>query len=123
MPGTTLTTRRRWIVFFSAFLLSASAGAQFRQIDPAKLPQDQRVRAAYSGVQAVESMAHRWSPKWTYNTPKDQVVAQLTSGLNDLRSAETAAPGNEELLLLTGLVAHLAYNLDVEETWDVAVQS
>jgi hypothetical protein len=68
-------------------------------------------------------MAHNWSSTWAYDTPKTQVVSLLSSSLRDLRSAETAAPQNEELLLLTGIVAHLAYNVDVEETYEVAVQS
>lgn len=68
-------------------------------------------------------MARRWSPDWTYDTPKAQVAAQLKANLNDLRSAEAASPQNEELILLTGLVAHLAYNVDVGETFTVAVQA
>lgn len=118
-----MTTRRRWIVFFSTFLLSADVCAQLRQINPAKLPQDERVQTAYSNVRPIESMAHSWSPTWAYDTPKTQVASLLASSLRDLRSAEPAAPQNEELLLLTGIVAHLAYNVDVEETYEVAVQS
>ncbi|MFI5098662.1 MAG: hypothetical protein ACHQT6_11880 [Candidatus Acidiferrales bacterium] len=118
-----MTKRRRWIVFFSTFLLSANVCAQLRQINPAKLPQGQRVQTTYSNVRPIESMAHSWSSTWTYDTPKTQVASLLTSSLRDLRSAEIAAPQNEELLLLTGIVAHLAYNVDVEETYEVAVQS
>jgi len=51
------------------------------------------------------------------------VTSLLTSSLRDLRSAEIAAPQNEELLLLTGIVAHLASNVDVEGTYEVADQS
>jgi hypothetical protein len=118
-----LTERRRWIVFVSTLLLSADLCAQLRQINPAKLPQDERVQTAYSNVRPIESMAHNWSPTWAYDTPKTQVASLLTSSLRDLRSAETAAPQNEELLLFTGIVAHLAYNVDVEDTYEVAVQS
>jgi hypothetical protein len=107
-----------------ASLLSGGAGyAQLAQINPAKLPQDERVKTAYSKVLRVESLARNWSPNWAFDTPKEQVVSIITSSLQDLRSAETAAPENAEAFLLTGLVAHLAYNVDVEEAYQTAVQS
>jgi hypothetical protein len=107
-----------------ASLLSGGAGyAQLAQINPAKLPQDERVKTAYSKVLRVESLARNWSPNWAFDTPKEQVVSIITSSLQDLRSAETAAPENAEVFLLTGFVAHLAYNVDVEEAYQTAVQS
>ena len=68
-------------------------------------------------------MVHSWRSTWAYDTPKTQVASLLSSTLSDLRSAEAVAPQNEELLLLTGLVAHLAYNVDVADTYEVAVES
>src|SRR5215510_15722864 len=113
---------RWWILLLSVVLLNANVRAQLRQIDPAKLPQDERVQKAYSNALRVESFAHNWSAKWTYETPKEQVVSVLTSSLRDLKPMAAAAGQNEELLLLTGFVAHLAYNVDVDETYDTAVQ-
>src|SRR5271157_5307321 len=99
-----------------AALLSAGSGyGQLTQIHPEKLPQVERVKTAYSRVLPVESMARSWSPKWTYETPKERVVTILTSSLKDLQSAEVSASDNAELFLLAGLVAHLAYNVDVED--------
>jgi hypothetical protein len=114
---------RCWIMLFSSLLFSEVACGQFGQIHVEKLPQDERVRAAYSKVLPVESLARDWSPKWAHDTPKEQVVAILTASLKDLHSAETAAPDNPELFLLTGLVAHLAYNVDVAEAYQAAVDS
>jgi hypothetical protein len=114
---------RSWIMVFASFLTSGAAYAQLAQIRQAKLPQDEPVKTAYSKVLPVESMAHDWNPKWAHDTPKEQVVAILTSSLLDLRSAETREPENAELFLLTGLVAHLAYNVDVEEAYQTAVDS
>jgi hypothetical protein len=115
--------RLRWVVLFAGFLLSADVDAQLRQIDPAKLPQDPRVQSVFTNVRTIEYMAHSWSIKWSYDRPKNQVASLLKSSLGDLRSVEATVPQNEELLLLTGIVAHLAYNVDVDDTYEVAVQS
>ena len=68
-------------------------------------------------------MARSWSPNWPYSVPKTEVASLLSLSLSELRSAQANAPQNEELLLLTGIVAHLAYNVDVDETYDIAVKS
>ncbi len=111
------------LTLLATIFLSVRASAQLRQINSARLPQDQRVQAAYSDLLPIEPMVRNWSPRWSFDTPKKQVASLLTSSLRDLESAGTAAPQNEELLLLTGIVAHFAYNVDVEETYNVAVQS
>jgi hypothetical protein len=118
-----LMTYRSWAIFLVGFMCSGTGYAQLAQINPSKLPQDQRVKAAYSSASSVESMARIWSPNWTYDTPKERVVSILSSSLQDLRSAEAASPENTELLLLTGLVAHLAYNVDVETAYQAAAES
>ncbi len=114
---------RGWILFLASFLSGGATYAQLAQIDKAKLPQDARVKTTYSSVLPVESMARDWSPKWAYDMPKEQVVAILTSSLQELRLAEAREPENAELFLLTGLVAHLAYNVDVQEAYQPAVDS
>lgn len=116
-------TYRTWTMVFVCLLCAWNGCAQLSQINPAKLPQDERVRGAYSTVATVEPLARNWSPKWNFDTPKKQVVSVLTTTLADLRSAETGSPENSELLLLTGLVAHFAYNVDVEDAYQTAVQS
>ncbi len=122
--GAPLITRLSWILLFGiTFLLSRDVCAQLRQIDSAKLPQDERIQTTYARLLPIEHFARTWSNSWAYDTPKQQVVSLLTSSLHDLRSAEATAPQNEELLLLIGLVAHLAYNVDVEEAYQPAVQS
>ena len=118
-----MSTFRRWIILFSTCSLCANVCAQLRQIEPSKFPEDQRVQTVFSKVSPIEYMAHGWSSTWGYDTPKTEVASLLRSSLHDLRSAEASAPQNEELLLLTGIVAHLGYNVDVEDTYEVAVQS
>jgi hypothetical protein len=106
-----------------ASLCTLALHAQLSQIDPAKLPQDQSVQKAYATAQVLEPMVRSWNPNWTYETPKTQVVAQLASSLRELQFAQDPTRPNEELLLLTGLVAHFGYNLDVEKSYEVAVRS
>jgi hypothetical protein len=118
-------TYLKWLILLlnATLLLGTEVCAQLRNIDPAKLPQDERIQTAYSSLLPIEPMVRGWTNSWTYDTPKQQVVALLTSSLHDLRSAEATAPQNEELFLLTGLVAHLAYNVDSEGVYETAVQS
>jgi len=114
----------RWIALVcSIVLIAGGAVAQLKEIDAAKLPQNPKVRFAYEQVLPIESLARQWSPKWPYATPKEQVVSVLKSSLEELNSAETAAAQNEEYWLLKGLVAHLAYNVDDEQAYQIAVDS
>jgi len=99
---------------FAVSLSGTDARAQLRHIDPAKLPQDGRIQKIYSDLLPVEPMVHSWSSTWSHATPKEQVTSLLASSLHDLKVAETENPKNAELFLLTGLVAHFAYNVDVE---------
>lgn len=111
------------VLFSTPLLLGSLVFAQIRQIDRGKLPQDERVQAAYNDAVALEPMTRSWTNKWAYNTPKESVTSKLALALQELRSAEGVSQQNEELWLLTGLVAHLAYNVDVDETYEVAVSS
>jgi hypothetical protein len=102
-------------------LLVRSTTAQLHEIDPNKLPQDTAVQTTYQKLVPMEQYAQAWSNVWRYTIPKKQVAAEFTSGLDELTKAAKTAPDNRELQLLTGLVAHLAYNLDVEKAYQPAV--
>ena len=123
----TISIRSLWLlrgmVLLGPLLLTHSAWAQLHYIDPAKLPQDPNVLKAYTRAVSVEAMTRSWSPNWKYETPKKQVADQLAASLHGLRDAGKNNPDNEELLLLTGLVAHFANNVDVDDTYEVAVRS
>jgi hypothetical protein len=114
----------RWIVLFIAlFMIATPSTASLKDIRTDKLPPEESVEKAYAEAVAVERFAHEWSDKWRYETPKDDVVSTLKDGLDRLQRAVVTAPDNSELLLLTGLVAHYAYNVDVQEAYEVAVRS
>ena len=103
-------------------MLATPGGATLKDIRTERLPQQEPVQNALAEAAAVEEFAQGWSDKWRYQTPKEVVVAQLKDSLAKLQAAIASSPDNPELWLLTGLVAHYAYNVDVEEAYDVAVK-
>jgi hypothetical protein len=106
------------IVFL--FVLSGQQGsAQLREIDSTKLPPD--AAAAYAKVLPYEQYVQGWSDKWNYDVPRNEVVSVLSSALTQLTASAKAAPENHELQVLTGLVAHYAYNVDVKDSFDSSV--
>jgi hypothetical protein len=103
-------------------LAALPAEAAVKDIHAEKLPQDPAIHAAYADVASLEAMARVWSSEWRYPTPKPEVAARLTASLAQFQKSLVSAPDNEELLLLTGLVAHYAYNVDVESAFQVAIE-
>jgi hypothetical protein len=119
-----MTTRLKWLVRLIALLwITTPALAALKDIHLDKLPQDETIQKAYDEAAAVEVYAQVWTNQWRYEIPKDTVVSQLKDSLEKLQKAVVSAPGNPELLLLTGLVARYAYNVDVEGAHDMAVSS
>jgi hypothetical protein len=60
---------------------------------------------------------------WNYDTPKAQVQDKLADDLGILNKALQIDPANHELRLLTGLVAHFAYNLNDEAAFQIATDN
>jgi hypothetical protein len=113
-----------WLtVAATVLLVTPSAVAGLKDIHPEKLPQDEAVRKAYTDALSVEDMVHNWSEKWSYGTSKENVVSRLKASLDAFQKANVTNPGNEELLLLIGLVASYAYNVDVDGSHELAVDS
>ncbi len=104
------------------FAFTAPALSQIRQVDRTKLPQDAPVQSAYSDLLPIDQFARTYEAKWRFPVPKDQVASRLLLALQTLENAQKQAPTNKELQLFTGLVAHLAYNLDIEEAYDPAMK-
>jgi hypothetical protein len=100
-------------------LLAIPAVAGLRDIRPELLPQQPAVQKSYADALSVEEFAREWSSEWRFQQSKKSVTSVLGQSLTELQQALKSAPNNEELLLLTGLVAHYAYNLDIENTYDL----
>jgi hypothetical protein len=105
------------------FFPSTHAFADIAAIKATALPQETAVLAALDDAQQLEPYSHSWASNWDYPIPKDEVVARLGKDLGFLRIALKNHPDNAELLLLTGLVASYAYNLDVDGSHDIALDS
>jgi hypothetical protein len=103
------------------FLFATSAFSQIRQIDHTKLPQDSAVQQAYTDLLPIDQFARTPEAAWAFPVPKQQVASRFLAALQTLAAAQQQAPDNKELQLLTGLVAHLAYNLGIEEAYDPAL--
>ncbi|HZQ44105.1 MAG TPA: hypothetical protein VFA99_12695 [Acidobacteriaceae bacterium] len=102
-------------------LAALPIAAQVRDIDSAKLPQTSSVQAAFRSAQDLEPYAQAWTTKWNYDVPETQVQDKLSDDLNILSKALQSDPSNHELQLLTGLVAHFAYNVSDDAAFQVAV--
>jgi hypothetical protein len=102
-------------------LLSTSLPSQIRQIDRPKLPQDGAVQSAYSDLLPIDQFARTYEAKWRFPVPRDEVASRFRLSLHALENAQKKDPANKELELFTGLVAHLAYNLDIEEAYTPAM--
>ncbi|MGB6430672.1 MAG: hypothetical protein WBF06_08805 [Candidatus Acidiferrales bacterium] len=119
-----MTTWLKRVTFAISLLVAATpAFASLADIDTSKLPQTAAVKQAYSDALAIEPMVEQWSSNWSYPTPKQDVVSHLNADLSALETAAQSAPDNEEILLLTGTVAHYAYNVDVASASQVAIDS
>jgi hypothetical protein len=121
-----LTTRRsaavallRGTVFVC--LCAPFAISQIRQINSSKLPQDSAVQHTYTDLQSIEQYARTNDGTWHSPIPRADVASRLSVALTALQVAQQQAPGNKELQLYTGLIAHLAYNLGIEQGANPAV--
>jgi hypothetical protein len=101
--------------------LGTGARAQLTAIHRDRIPQSVTVQSALDDAQALEPYADRWTAQWQFPVTKEQTAARLGMDLGALETASRENPGNEELLLLTALVAHYAYNVDVEHSRDVVL--
>lgn len=98
----------------------AFAGVAAIHVDA--LPQETSVLAAYDDAQRFEPYVSSWTSNWQYPVSRDEVATRLTADLGFLSLALRSHPDNEDLLLLTALVAHYAYNVDVNGSFDAAMR-
>jgi len=87
------------------------------------LPQETAVLAALDDAKQLEPYSQSWTMNWDYPVAKDEVAARLSKDLGFLTLAAKSHPDNAELLLLTGLVARYAYNLDINGSYDAAMSA
>ncbi|MGH9589626.1 MAG: hypothetical protein ACRD25_04490 [Terracidiphilus sp.] len=103
--------------------LAPSAYAGVDAIHIHALPQENSVLAAFDDAQRFEPYASSWTSDWRYPVARDDVAARLSADVSFLGLAQKSHPDNEDLLLLTALVAHYAYNVDVNDSLDSAMRA
>ncbi len=110
------------LLFALLFLFPVdSAFADIAAIHADLLPQEVSVLAALRDASQLEPYSHAWTNNWQYPVAKEEVAARLDKDLGFLRLALKNHADNADLLLLTGLVARYAYNLDVDGSYDTAL--
>lgn len=115
---------RRSLALLFALLPAFTATPAFADIaaiHAAALPQETSILAALDDARQLEPYAGTWTDKWNYAIAKKDVANRLEKDLGFLGSALQKHPDSVELALLTGLVAHYAYNVDVPDSHDKAI--
>ena len=115
---------RRSFALLSALLLVFTVTSAFAGIGAIRqdaLPHETAVLAALDDVRQLEPYVSSWTNDWKYPIAKDEAAKRLEKDLAMLSLALQNHPDNIELALLTGLVAHYAYNLDIPDTHDKAI--
>ena len=115
---------RRILALLSAIfavLFATPAHADIASIHADKLPQETAVLAALDDARQLEPYVSTWTNSWKYPIPKKEASERLEKDLGLLTTALQSHPDNMDLALLTGLVAHYAYNLDVPNSHDKAI--
>ena len=69
--------------------------------------------SALDDARQLEPYTSFWSPQWNFAISKKDAANRLEKDLGLLAASLKNHPDNVELHLLTGLVAHYAYNVDV----------
>lgn len=111
-----------WCVVLLVFF-SGLAAADVAAIQADKLPQDSAILAAMRDAADLENYSLYYAQPWKFSISRKEVAKRLSKDLEVLDSAAKQHPENAELLLLTALVAQYAYNVDVENSHEIAMQS
>jgi hypothetical protein len=108
-----------FLPFFWLPLLHADIAA----IHASALPQELAVLSALDDARQLEPYSRWYTPDamWKFPVTKADVAARLGKDLGFLTLAAKNHPDNADLLLLTGLVARYAYNVDVVGSYDTAM--
>lgn len=111
-------------VLFLEFLLiciAPRAFADIAAIHADKLPQETAVLASFDDVKQLEPYSAAFTANWQFEISKEEVATRLGKDLGFLKLAIKSHPENLELLLLAGQAARYAYNVDVDGSYDEAM--
>jgi hypothetical protein len=110
------------VLFVSLLFQTAQcAFADLAAIHSERLPQETAILAALDDAKQLEPYSHSWTQPWRFPIAKENVATRLGKDLAFLNLALKNHSDNAELLLVTGLVARYAYNLDVGGSHEIAI--
>jgi hypothetical protein len=112
----------RMVVWASMFA-GTQVHADIAAIRVKDLPQEPKVLEAFEDAQVLEPYSSSFADRWTYPVKKADVAKRLKRAIDSLRGALEEHSQNAELQLLTGLVAHYGYNVDVEGSHEASVSA
>lgn len=111
------------LCLFICAILFPAARADVASIHVGALPQEAAILNALDDARLLEPYTRSYTAKWAYPVPKEEVLSRIGKDLGFLKIALQSHPNNPELLLLTGLVAHYAYNMDFEGSYEAAMDA
>ncbi|MGA9669334.1 MAG: hypothetical protein WBQ94_09005, partial [Terracidiphilus sp.] len=111
-------------LLFALLTVSLSpAFANLASIHADRLPQETAILAALDDAKQLEPYSRSWTNNWKYPVSKEDAATGLGKDLGFLTIALKSHSDNPELLLLTGLVARYAYNVDVPGSHEAAISA
>jgi hypothetical protein len=113
---------RSLIYFFITTFISlqfANAG-HLEQINVRTLPQDENITNNLLKMKALEPYVEYWVYEWNFKIGKDKVINEINALYSEIAGYLKNDSLNGELFLYSGLIAHYAYNLDLQEYWELA---
>lgn len=107
--------------FITAFIsLQAAQAGHLQQIDVRALPQDANMINNVSKMKILEPYVEIWVPNWNFKIRKEEVISEINMLYSEIDGYLKGDSLNGELFLYSGLVAHYAYNLDLQQYWESA---
>ncbi|WEK21059.1 MAG: hypothetical protein P0Y49_07890 [Candidatus Pedobacter colombiensis] len=110
--------------FYIAFLFCISicfpSFANIDYINISKISTDATHIKYYSFIKDNKRFYDRWAVEWKYDQPKAILIAALKEAYTSFASIPKQ---NTELQLLLGDISHYLYNMDVSESFDLAVKN
>lgn len=111
------------IVILSAVFGHSYSFAAVSDINFDKLNEISRIDELKKNISDLESVAHDWSHEWKYDVPKEQAIDLAKKTIRMIDEMINDKPDLFELLILKGIAAAYAYNLDLQEYTAVAEKS
>jgi hypothetical protein len=107
--------------FITTFISIQSAyGGHLEHINLDRLPQDVYFLNNMAKMKELEPYVEDWVYEWNFKIGKDEVINEIKKLHLEIDRYLENDSSNGELFLYSGLVAHYAYNLDLQEYWELA---